>query len=166
MGSYVPAAVCRRGHVATSDATLIEFGERCSDCGARILTQCPACDHRIRGDYKTPGVISAGGSYDPPKFCDNCGAPFPWVGRQERIWELQNLLDEDEALDEATRLWVEEQLQAVIASDPTDEKEQKRLWNGIAQHAPRLWENDRTRRILDTLITETVKRGLSGDLPG
>jgi hypothetical protein len=152
---YLPAAVCTRGHVITSNMTHVEAADRCPDCGARVLKGCPECQARIRGICSIP---VGGESYEPPRFCDYCGAPFPWAGRRERIYELQNLLDDDEDLDEATKLWVREQLDLVLAADPTDEKEQRRLWQQLTDHAGDFLRHPRTQRIVDTIVTEAVKR--------
>jgi hypothetical protein len=156
-GRYLPAALCKRGHVIASDMTDTEIADRCPECGARVLTACHECGQRIRGLYHVPGEF-IGQVYEPPKFCDKCGAPFPWAGRKERIHELQNLLDDDEDLDEATKLWVREQLDRVLHADPTDEREQRRLWQELDEHAGDFLRHPTTRRIVDTVISEAVKR--------
>src|SRR5438552_2159877 len=42
---YRPAAVCRRGHVATADLQLSPdlASSSCRECGAEILRRCPEC---------------------------------------------------------------------------------------------------------------------------
>jgi hypothetical protein len=100
---YRPAAICRRGHVQTIDLTHSEVGERCPTCGAKVLTACPTCQARIRGHYHIPGVVHLDSGYTPHRFCDSCGKPFPWLDRQGRIFELENMLD-DEDLDDADEL--------------------------------------------------------------
>ena len=75
-----------------------EVGERCPTCGANVLTGCPKCRTRIRGYYHVPGVTSFTGDYTPPRFCDSCGAPFPWLDRQGRIFELENMLDDEDPM--------------------------------------------------------------------
>lgn len=103
------AAICRRGHVETyylnPSRPARAIAENCPTCGARVLTACPHCDLRIRGDLHVPGVI--GFSPDTrPSFCDGCGSAFPWATREERIYELENLLDEEDmtTLGELPRL--------------------------------------------------------------
>jgi hypothetical protein len=123
---YRPAAICKRGHTQTQDLTLGEVGERCPTCGAKVLTGCPKCRTRIRGYYHVPGVTSFTGDYTPPRFCDSCGAPFPWLDRQGRIFELENMLD-DEDLDDASELAVREQLRA-LADPDLDEGEERKRW--------------------------------------
>jgi hypothetical protein len=108
MGYYTGAAVCTRGHAITKDVRRMEVAKRCPDCGAAVLTACRECGARIRGDYHSPGVVAIGFPYDRPKFCDDCGAPFPWVGRKERLYELENVMEQESGLDEATTLWLRE----------------------------------------------------------
>jgi hypothetical protein len=82
-----------------------------------VINGCEQCDQKIRGVEIDPEVLIIGGdAAPPPRFCDGCGAPFPWVDRQGRIYELQNLL-EREQLDAATELFVREQLDALANPD-------------------------------------------------
>src|SRR3712207_6503625 len=115
-GRYMPAAICKRGHVQTTDITGAEVGEKCPTCGSKVLTACPGCDGRIRGYYDVPGVVDLTGGYTPPRFCDLCGRPFPWLDREGRIFLLENMLD-DEDLDGADELAVREQLRALADPD-------------------------------------------------
>jgi hypothetical protein len=100
---YQSAAVCRRGHVLTGAIEdHREVADRCTECGAPVLTACPDCGHRIRDYFVIPEVTRA--PQDRPSFCDKCGAAFPWVGRTERLYELENVMEQEEGLDEATKL--------------------------------------------------------------
>jgi hypothetical protein len=147
--------VCRRGHVATRIVSE-KPSDRCSHCGAPVLTACPQCGNRIRGVYITPGVINLGQTYTPPDFCDRCGSALPWAGRQARVYELQNLLDEEQ-LDSATELTVREQLEAL--TDPElDEAEQAKRWRRIKSAAPGFLEKAATQPIVMSLATAWIKK--------
>jgi hypothetical protein len=153
---YHTAAVCRRGHVESEVVEYAGAGEipnRCARCGAEVLTACPSCETRIRGAQG--GVY---GAYSPPDFCDNCAAPFPWVSRQGRIYELMNLLDEED-LDPATELEVREQLEALTNPD-IDEVEAERRWKRVREKAPAFWAKSGAQRILETVVTAAIKRQL------
>lgn len=155
---YAGAAICRRGHVETTIVSSSEVPARCARCGATILIACPACDQRIRGHYIVPGVIGGGGEYKCPDFCDHCAAPFPWVSRQGRIFELMNLLDEED-LDPATELEVREQLEALASAD-LDDKEAARRWQHVKDRAPGLWDKSGARSILESVISAAMKGAL------
>jgi hypothetical protein len=99
-----------------------------------------------------PGVIGSS-NYRPPDFCDNCGDAHPWVGRQGRIYELQNRLD-SEQLDPADQLTVREQLEALLSAD-LDEDEQRRRWARVKKLAPQLWES--SQPLINTLISTAVQ---------
>jgi hypothetical protein len=157
MPEYRPAAVCKRGHLITDDTTRHgAVGQRCTTCGAPVLTACPACGFRIRGDYYVEGVAVIGfGPSDPPNFCDKCGSAFPWVDRQGRIYELQNRLD-DEQLDPASELLAREQLDALLNAD-IDEEEAARRWKKVRELAPGLWEKSGARAIIESLATAYIR---------
>jgi hypothetical protein len=91
--------------------------------------------------------------YEPPDFCDNCGAAHPWVGRQGRIYELQNRL-EDEGLDRADELVVREQLDALVSEDLDDDEQRKRCGK-VKQLAPKLWEQ--SQPLINTLVTAAIQ---------
>lgn len=129
---YTEAAVCRRGHVATGNTEENEVPARCSKCGAQVVTLCGSCGSRIRGWHVVPGVIG-GAPYKPPDFCDNCGSPHPWANRQARLWELENLLD-DEEISDADRLTIREQIEALQNPDLGDEEQAER-WTRIRKAA-------------------------------
>jgi hypothetical protein len=149
---YKPAAVCRRGHVATSDVELSPelASSRCRTCGDEILRDCPKCGRFIRGRYQVPGVIGGGQSYKPPDFCEDCGAPFPWLSRRGRIYLLQNVLD-DSDIDEASKLRAREQLEALLNPD-LDEDEERRLWERFKKAAPTVWAAERAQVVIDTVL--------------
>jgi hypothetical protein len=157
-GYFLPAAICRRGHVeATNTKTRADLSERCATCGAVVLVKCPVCGHRLRGRFYVARVIVTQ-DYEPPDFCDGCGAPFPWVSRQGRIYELMNLLDDSE-LDPATELEVREQLEALSNPDVPDD-EAARRWAKIKEKAPTLWEKTGAQRIIETVVTAAIKAQL------
>jgi hypothetical protein len=150
---YSPAAVCRRGHVETGDTTKWPFSKRCPECGAQILTACPTCGSRIRGYTEHYTSVM---DYKPPSFCDSCGGPFPWVDRKGRIYQLENILD-DEDLDEATRLKVRESLEALQRSD-LSEDEESRLWKRVKALSPGLM--DAGGRIIESLVSGAIRAQL------
>jgi hypothetical protein len=147
------AAVCRRGHLQTNDISHDGYGKRCPSCGTEVIVKCDGCQERISTTWV------GGHGHDKHKvadFCDNCGAAHPWVGRQGRIYELQNRLDAED-LDPADQLVVREQLEALLNADLDDDEQEKR-WARVKRLAPKLWES--SQPILDALITSAIRSSL------
>jgi hypothetical protein len=79
-----------------------------------------------------------GFTYEAPKFCDGCGEPYPWATRQDRIYQLENLLDEEE-IDEPTRLLVREDLERLRVDGPElDRDTELAIWRRVKSRAPGL----------------------------
>jgi hypothetical protein len=151
---YQAAAVCRRGHVIEFALTR-EPGDLgfCSGCGAKILTRCTSCGKRIRGRY----FVSLGAQryYEPPPFCDCCGEPHPWVSREERIYQLENILDEED-IEESDRLLVMQSLERLRTNPELDEKDQAKTWGSIKSRAPGLLAGA-AGRMAESIMTAYVK---------
>lgn len=151
---YSKAAYCRRGHWTAWHAH--EATDFCPKCGAGVIAACDSCGGFIPGLDQTPSdvVVIGFGGEERPSFCGHCGAPFPWIDRAGRIYELQNLL-EQEHLDAATELTVREQLEALLDPDLSEE-EQQRGWERVRRHAPGLWQSG--RGILESVVSAAVKQ--------
>lgn len=140
------ASICFRGHVQsiTSRSGMHhETTDSCPTCGAVVLVSCTSCDafipehptitsidHAARGTTVTLDVDHLIDSYERPAFCVKCGAAFPWLGRQERVWELENRLGQL-VDDENERLVLAEQLQVLVSSE-LDEDETVSRWQKVA----------------------------------
>jgi hypothetical protein len=150
------AAICRRGHVQTSAFELADGNPlpHCKQCGARILVACQSCGYSIPGRFRGGAI---GGRYTKPVFCEQCGAPFSWVDRQGRLWQLENLLD-DQDLPDNDRLVVREQLAALQEGADLDEQDQGRRWGRIKALAPGLIDTGRT--IVITVTSAAIQKQL------
>lgn len=156
--AFQAATVCRRGHVQNSGLTQAPTDlRRCPLCGADVLGCCQQCGLRIRGNYYVPRVVAPP---DPvPPFCDGCGSAHPWATRKQRLYELQNILDQ-ENVDDADRLWIDEQLDRLRQySGDLTEKQEKEIWSGIKRRAPVLFRGT-SATVVGTLISAGVKAAL------
>lgn len=90
MGSYDTQQVCMNGHQITDSFHRYPEHRRdfCKRCGAKTIHQCQNCGAEIAGDYHVDGVASIGFSTPVPRFCERCGAEYPWADK----------LDEDEVV--------------------------------------------------------------------
>ncbi|MFG2102987.1 DUF2321 domain-containing protein [Micromonospora echinaurantiaca] len=158
---YRAAAICRRGHVARSVLTPGDSypdDSKCVACGALILTGCPSCQMRIRGKRYSQAVL--GGSFSRPSFCDCCGAAYPWATKEERIYELENILDEED-MDEADRVFIHDRLRELREAGDLDEKRERQLWTQIRDRSGKFIKSEPVQKIAETLITAAVRNQLS-----
>jgi hypothetical protein len=161
-GDQLYAAVCARGHVQDShlDRGRVSVAGShvsrafCGTCGAKIMTVCRACNSPILGLIR--GLVAPG--WRPTGFCWNCGTPYPWATRQQRVAQLYNLIDEED-LDEADRLTVVEQI-AVLSAPEDDVSNERRAGAGekVRQLAPKAWEA--ALPVLQSVLTAEAKRRL------
>lgn len=145
------AVVCRRGHVKGSSLLAepsVDLQGFCPECGAELLGCCAVCLGGIR--------LNAGQS--PPKFCADCGKPFPWLTRPERFYQLENMLDREDA-DEATQLLVQDDFKALRTSSELDEKQQLEIWKRVRTMAPSLFSGP-CLEVTKTLLTPYLQEGL------
>ena len=131
------------------------MSQLCPRCGADVLTRCRQCGLRIRGSYYVPNVIG----FRPtpvPAFCDGCGGAHPWATRTQRLFELQNILDQED-VDDADRLWVEEQLERLRRdSGGLTEKQEREIWAGIKRRAPGLFTGT-GRAVVSGVVSAAIK---------
>lgn len=95
MNSYYDIAqVCLNGHTITEMAGdhPEHKRDRCEDCGERTICECQKCNESIQGYYHS-GVIGIF-EYTPPRFCQKCGEPFPWIATKlETAKEIVDMMD-------------------------------------------------------------------------
>jgi hypothetical protein len=153
------ALMCSRGHVVTYRATDEPPEDSlgyCASCGAPVLGRCPSCRIRIRGLDFVPGHMNI--TYELPKFCDSCGEPFPWAGRQERFYQLQNILDQQD-IDPTDRLLVQEDLRRLRESADMELAQEVEIWKKIRARAPGMLA-DSALKIASSVMTAAIKAKL------
>jgi hypothetical protein len=131
---------------------------RCGRCGARALQACRACDAPILGAHYLGVGVGLAPLERPEPFCWNCGEPFPWATREERMGKLYDLIDYED-LGEAELLTIREQI-AVLSKPEEEATEEQRIRAGetIRRLAPKAWEM--FRPVAQSVLTAEVKRRL------
>jgi hypothetical protein len=93
------AQICRNGHVVLS--SLEEFPQfqksYCEECGSPTMSACDKCGWPIAGPSPHAWMAERG-PYRPPRFCGECGTPFPWT--QTALASARKYTDSLESLDE------------------------------------------------------------------
>ncbi|MFW5433281.1 DUF2321 domain-containing protein [Paenibacillus apiarius] len=112
------AQICLNGHVLTSlsEASPHLLGAFCSDCGAKTITNCPACKDKIKGAYKEDVFTVINPTITTPSFCESCGAAFPWT--ESKIQAAIDLFYEVAEFDQVDKEKFESSLNDIISETP------------------------------------------------
>lgn len=137
-------SVCRRGHMlspSTEKSGIFGVvGAHCPTCGAVVTNQCSNCHEAIPGMQwdERPGVTysidfdesMATWAEKVPKFCHGCGKAYPWAGRAEQLFELENRLIEEVDLSESEQLLLVERM-ALLHEHPSV-REEEEIWEHLS----------------------------------
>ena len=154
---YEAAAVCRRGHIKTQYIKPFEShanDEKCTKCGATVLIGCVNCGLRIRGAY-----FASLNDEPIPSFCDGCGAAHPWATREQRIYELENILDQED-IDEADRVFIHDRLRELREAEDLDGKRERQVWAQIRDRSGRFLTSQPVQKITETVVSAAIRTQL------
>jgi hypothetical protein len=88
------------------------------------------------------------------------GGAHSWATREQRLYELQNILDQQD-VDDADRMWIDEQMDRLRADQGSlSEKQEKDIWLGVKRRAPGLF--DAAGNALVAGVISTAIRGAIG----
>jgi hypothetical protein len=118
MGHYDVAQICRNGHLITQHAmSSPEFTKKfCSTCGEPTITNCEFCKTQIQGGYHIEGVISIGHKFLIPKYCHNCGKPYPWT--ELHIKAAKEAIDLMDELEKSEREGLKSAVDDIVRDTP------------------------------------------------
>ncbi|MCX6224778.1 MAG: DUF2321 domain-containing protein [Bacteroidia bacterium] len=150
---YDVAQICSNGHVANSTTqNMPEFNEKfCATCGAATITNCPACNAPIRGSYWGGGI---GVTYVAPRFCINCGEPFPWT--RSRIEAAGALAKELDSIDEEDRAVLKNSIDDLVRDAPSTQVAATRFKKIMAKAGSSA--ASMFRDLLTDVLSETAKK--------
>jgi len=162
MNHYDVAQICLNGHVINSKARKYpEYNKNyCPKCGEKTITNCPKCGKSIRGAYCAEDAIFVPSSliYVPPKYCEYCGAPFPWTERKiKKVKELLKSLDELPAEDIGL---LESLISQLIREEAGVEVAAYRTRSLIQKLKPA--SVDIVKTVLSDILSESVKKLVFG----
>ncbi len=157
MGSsdYYTMLVCKNGHVITDSLERSACDDKfCDRCGAPTISSCPTCGAKIRGDTKGGGVFIVGYVTPAPKYCPECGAPFPWT--IATIESLRELAELDDGLSDEDATELAKSAEATLSETPKTKAAAVRV-KRILTRAGRETASA-ARDLLVDVMAETAKR--------
>lgn len=159
---YETGQVCLNGHPTTAyfRSSPERHSKFCGECGQSTITACPKCSAEIRGAYIVPNVISIGGGYDPPSFCHECGAAYPWTERKSAA--LAEAIDELDQLSQADREKLKQSIPDVIQDTPKTQTAASRFGKAIGSAGQ--WGGKLLTEVLTKVATEAALK-MSGLKP-
>ena len=114
MSRYYNAQICLNGHVISYFSS--NESDYCPDCGAKTIISCPSCNTNIRGKERPdPGIIAVY-DYILPKYCYNCGQPYPWT--KSHLDAIQELIEFDENLSAEEKSYINDNVQSLTIDTP------------------------------------------------
>lgn len=153
---YDVRQVCLNGHQTTNYAQS-QPGSRkkfCDRCGAATIMACQSCSAPIQGFHHMSGVIYVDRS-EPPKYCVECGKPFPW--QTAAIENLEEIL-RDDGISAADLEIVERSLADIVSDTPKTDSavlKFKRILGKLSKPA-----YDLAIKVTTDLAAESAKKAL------
>lgn len=158
---YYTSVVCLSGHALTrKKETYPEMATKhCSKCGAETIEACQSCNQHIRGAWIKSNV-SIIGSIPPPRYCHECGKPYPWT--EAAISAAESLALEAEELSSDEQELLAESVHDLIQESPKTQVavvRSRRLLEKAGKATGKLFHD-----LLVDVVSESVKKALWGPL--
>ena len=155
MGFFHTAQICLNGHMINDQSDSISSLNEsfCSKCGQPTITDCPVCHAKIRGDYEVEDVFLTSSSTPVPKYCPECGSPYPWT--QSILDNALELLSLDINLDDDTKNTIKEAIPNLIVETPSTTLSVQKYKIAI-EHASQIVK-DGLYNLLKDVVSEGIK---------
>jgi hypothetical protein len=150
------AQICRGGHVIVTSLKVSPNLRKsfCERCGSATVTQCQTCGWPIAGEGYAP--FGGGGPYELPKYCAECGKPYPWTERAlSAAKEYTDDLDRLSAEEKTTLKASFDDLTGDTARTPVAAERFKKLLSKIGPAA-----GDTLKQIIVSVASEAAKRSM------
>ena len=158
---YDTAQICINGHPINSraDSWPQHNMDFCDKCGASTITNCPNCTAPIKGVYHSPDDLipanrSACKSFKPPRFCENCGKPYPWT--EAKLKAAQEYSDMLNNLSPEERGMLKKSLDDIVRETPQTTVAATRFKRLVAKAGKAAAEG--FRELLVDILSETAKK--------
>jgi len=156
---YDTAQVCLNGHVITQFAqTRPEHQKKfCDKCGAETIVACPKCSKPLQG-YHHAGRFHSLVKEEPPAFCHECGAAFPWT--EGHLSAAQELADETPEFTLEDRDQFRQSLNDIVKQTPNSPLAVTRFRKLLSKGGRLV--SDGLRDILVDVLSEAIKKQIWG----
>jgi hypothetical protein len=110
---YYSAQICENGHPISKfvENESDKLCSHCPECGAITQLTCKHCNSKIHGFHPTDFYI-----YVVPKYCYNCGNPYPWI--ENAIETAKQIIELDETLNQTEKDDFKSTLPDLISETP------------------------------------------------
>ncbi len=100
---YNTAQICKNGHLITEYSSSYPQHNKkfCQKCGEITITNCESCKEPIQGAYHLHIASAAHREFPIPKYCHNCGKPYPWT--ELHIRAARKIIDQLDELPSSER---------------------------------------------------------------
>lgn len=156
-GWYDTAQVCLSGHLVNNStkASPEDNREFCAKCGARTITKCPKCEADIPGQFHATGTfVLSIPMRQVPKFCSNCGAPYPWT--ENRLKAAHDLANEITEISEDERDILNQSLDELVKDTPQTQVATVRFKKIVSKAGKEV--ANAFREILIDIVSEAVRK--------
>ena len=151
------AQVCRNGHLVLGSLQRFPQFQKafCEDCGAATIDQCQKCGWPISGAGPDAWMADAG-PYRPPRYCGECGTPFPWTETAlSAARDYTDDLDELSPDEKASLKGTFNDLTVDTVRTPLAASRFQKFLNKVGPAA-----GDVLRKIIETVATEAAKKSM------
>jgi hypothetical protein len=148
--------VCVNGHQITdcADSQPESRQKFCKDCGAKTIDACLHCSSKVRGHHHLEGV-SDYSTYPAPRYCIECGEPYPW--QVSAIDNLKEVLKESE-LSAQDLQELDKALPDILRDTPKTESASLKMKRIFGKMGKPLYEV--AMKVVTDIASETAKKTL------
>jgi hypothetical protein len=151
------AQICRNGHLVLGSLQRFPQFQKsfCEDCRAPTIDQCQNCAWPISGIGPNAWMADAG-PYRPPRYCGECGTPFPWT--ETALATAREYADNLDQLSEEEKTSLKGTFSDLTVDTVRTPLAASRFKKFLVKVGPAA--GDVLRKIIETVATEAVKKSM------
>ena len=170
MSKYGKALICLSGHIRSHAIEIRpeDLEDYCSICGSKTIDSCLNCNTPIKGGelYKISSYYSSRPSYSVkksnyilPKYCHNCGKPYPWT--EKALNDVKELIKKEKKLSPEDKEILEKSIEELINETPNQNLTILRFKKLVSKAGPEFAEI--IKSTLQNILSEVIIKMLFGN---